>query len=155
MAVDIQRADPTSPDMAALIAAHLDHSYAHSPDASVHAMAADALAGPGFAFYGLFLGETALGCGALKVLGGGVVEVKSVHVRRDVRRRGLARQLMLALIGIARRDGHGELVLETGSDRVSGYDAARRLYERLGFEPCGPIPGYAPDPNSAFYRLRL
>ncbi|MEM9124700.1 MAG: GNAT family N-acetyltransferase, partial [Pseudomonadota bacterium] len=35
------------------------------------------------------------------------------------------------------------------------YDAARKLYEALGYSYCGPIFGYTPDPNSAFMRLTL
>jgi putative acetyltransferase len=46
-------------------------------------------------------------------------------------------------------------VLETGSERVPGYDAARALYQRLGYRRCGVLPGYWRDPNSVFLRLDL
>jgi putative acetyltransferase len=46
-------------------------------------------------------------------------------------------------------------VLETGSDLLPEYDAARALYEKLGYAYCAPIPGYDADPNSAFMRLEL
>jgi len=62
---------------------------------------------------------------------------------------------MLDLVERAIAQGLSALVLETGSERLSDYDAVRGLYERLGYVYCGPIPGYEPDPNSAFMRLDL
>jgi putative acetyltransferase len=45
------------------------------------------------------------------------------------------------------------LSLETGSQ--AGFEPARKLYERFGFEYCGSFGSYKADPNSAFMQLRL
>lgn len=118
-------------------------------------MDADDLAQDGIRFWEMSQGDTPVGCGALKLLDDGTAEVKSVHVVHSVRGRGLAREMMTYLAKVAHGEGISALVLETGSDRLPGYAAARGLYEALGYEYCDPIPGYAPDPNSAFMRLNL
>lgn len=105
--------------------------------------------------FGVFDGDEVIGCGGLKPLGAGMAEVKSVHVSETARGRGVARVLMTHLHAHAAQIGVHTLVLETGADHLGEYDAARGLYERLGYAYCGPIPGYAPDPNSAFMRLVL
>ena len=60
---------------------------------------------------------------------------------------------MAFLADVAKADGASALVLETGSDLLPGYDAARALYRALGYTLCDPIPGYKVDPNSIFLRL--
>lgn len=149
----IARADPGDPLVVPLIRAHLAHSQATTPQSSIHAMDAAALQVPGIRFWSATQQGAVLGCCALKALPDGLAEVKSVHVSSAARNRGIAHALMTHLIKIARRDGLRALVLETGSS--PDFAAARRLYERLGFAYCGPIPGYTPDPNSAFMRLGL
>ena len=63
--------------------------------------------------------------------------------------------IMNHLADLARAEGVSALVLETGANHLSEYDAARKLYETLGYSYCGPIYGYDADPNSAFMRLDL
>ncbi|MDU9005727.1 GNAT family N-acetyltransferase [Sedimentitalea todarodis] len=138
-----------------MIEAHLAHSRETTPPESIHALPADALRAPGIRFWALYEDDTPLGCGALKDLGNGLAEVKSVHVAEPARRRGLARQIMTFLEAEARSAGYKAMALETGSALLPGFDAARALYRSLGFTPCGPIPGYAPDPYSVFLRLGL
>ena len=94
-----------------------------------------------------------MGCAALKSLPDGVVEIKSMHVLKQARGRGIARVLLAFLIGKARSDDRREMVLETGS--MDAYAAARALYESSGFCDCDPIPGYCEDPNSVYMRLAL
>jgi GNAT superfamily N-acetyltransferase len=63
-------------------------------------------------------------------------------VHRRARRQGLAAALMRAVEREAAAEAKSLLVLDT----VTGGDA-ERLYERLGWERCGVIPGYALWPN--------
>ena len=63
-------------------------------------------------------------------------------VHRRARRQGLGAALMRAAEATARECGKTLLVL----DAVTGGDAAR-LYERLGWERVGVIPGYALMPK--------
>ncbi|GAA5066129.1 GNAT superfamily N-acetyltransferase [Thermocatellispora tengchongensis] len=67
-------------------------------------------------------------------------EVVKLMVRRDARRRGLARALLAAAEREAVRSGASLLVLdtETGSD-------AERLYLATGWTRYGVVPGYATD----------
>lgn len=149
----IARADPGDHAVQPLIGAHLAHSSATTPDASNHSLNVTALQAPGIRFWSIAEQSSVLGCGALKTLPQDMAEVKSVHVLSAARGRGVAQALMTHLIDIARRDGTRNLVLETGSNQ--DFTPARRLYERLGFTYCGPIPGYSADPNSVFMRLPL
>lgn len=70
-------------------------------------------------------------------------EVTKLLVHPDMRRRGLARGLMSALIGGARDEGARLLTLDT----VSG-SPAQDLYASLGFAVAGSIPGFARAPAS-------
>ena len=118
-------------------------------------MGADGLSDPDIWFWAIWDGDTAVGCGALRWLQDGTAEVKSVHLTSAVRGQGLARRFMGHLAEIARREGATALVLETGSELLPAYDAARTLYLSLGYEVCDPIPGYVADPNSMFLQLPL
>jgi GNAT superfamily N-acetyltransferase len=69
-------------------------------------------------------------------------EVARVLVHRSARRRGFAQRLMEQLEQEARAEGKTLLVL----DAVTGGDAAR-LYERIGWNTVGVIPGYALYPD--------
>jgi GNAT superfamily N-acetyltransferase len=69
-------------------------------------------------------------------------EVARVLVHRSARRRGIARRLMAQLEQEARAESKTLLVL----DAVTGGDAAR-LYERIGWNTVGVIPGYALYPD--------
>ncbi|WP_420585068.1 GNAT family N-acetyltransferase [Ruegeria sp.] len=153
--IDIREADPTSDALRPVVEAHFAHSETAGPAESNHTMDAEALAGPGIRFWAMCEGGQPIGCGALKALPDGTAEVKSVHILEQVRGRGLARRMMEHLAQLARSEGILALVLETGAAHLPEYDAARKLYERLGYSYCGPIFGYEPDPNSAFMRLNL
>jgi putative acetyltransferase len=50
--------------------------------------------------------------------------------------------------GAARQMGISLLSLETGS--ADFFLPARKLYEKFGFEYCGPFADYKDDPNSVF-----
>lgn len=153
--IDIRRADPTSDALRPLIDAHFAHSEVAGPTESNHTMEAEALAGLGIRFWAMYDNGQPVGCGALKTLPDGTAEIKSVHIISAVRGRGLARAIMNHFADIARAERITALVLETGSDHLPEYDAARKLYESLGYSYCGPIFGYKSDPNSAFMRLGL
>lgn len=72
-------------------------------------------------------------------------DVAKMLVHRRARRAGLGAALMRAAEDTARDCGRSLLVLDT----VSGGDAAR-LYERLGWQRCGEIPGYALWPRGGY-----
>lgn len=149
----IARATPSDPGPAQLIRTHLANSDDIGDDTSNHTMAADDLCAANIRFWTIAENGEALGCAALKSLPDGVVEIKSMHVLKPARGRGIAGILLTFLIGEARTEGRRELVLETGS--MDAYAAARTLYKNAGFCYCDPIPGYSDDPNSVYMRLAL
>ncbi|MFT5616541.1 MAG: putative acetyltransferase [Granulosicoccus sp.] len=136
-----------------MIRQHLAGSDAIGDDTSNHTLAADGLNAPHIKFWTISEDDTLLGCAALKSLPDAMVEIKSMHVLKQARGRGIAQTLLAYLIAQARTDGSGELVLETGS--MDAYAAARALYERAGFSYCAPISGYCEEPNSVYMRLAL
>ena len=153
--IEIREADPTSDVLRPVVEAHFAHSQTAGPAESNHTMDAEALSGPGMRFWAMYDASRSVGCGALKTLPDGTAEVKSVHIISAARGRGLARTMMNHLAELAQGEGVTALVLETGADHLPEYEAARKLYEALGYSYCGPIFGYEDDPNSAFMRLAL
>ena len=69
-------------------------------------------------------------------------EIAKLLVRRSARGRGIAQRLMERAEAEARAEGKTLLVLDT----VTG-DNAERLYERMGWNRVGVIPGYALYPD--------
>jgi putative acetyltransferase len=76
-----------------------------------------------------------------------------MHTRFDARGRGVARQLLHALLAHARALGLSRVNLETGSG--PDHAAARALYAGAGFVSCGPFGAYRADPLSHFMTLPL
>ena len=148
----IARDDPARPEVAAVIAAHLAQLRAQTPADIVFALPLAALQAADILFYSLTL-EQVVGVGAIRLLGGGVAEIKSMHVRAEFRGRGLGAALVVHLIAEARARGVLALYLETGAG--AAHATARRLYARLGFAECGPFGDYEPDERSAFMVLPL
>lgn len=153
--IEIRRADPAESGMKALLTAHLLHAAEAAPDESNHTLSPEELSGPGIRFWALEAGGVLTGCGALAALPDGTAEVKSVHVAESARGKGLAKVMMHHLEHEARKTGATALVLETGSALCPDYDAARALYESLGYQYCAPFGSYSEDPMSAFMTLPL
>lgn len=65
-------------------------------------------------------------------------EVMKLMVHQSARRRGIGQALMEEAARIARHDGRTLLVLDTRAG-----DPSERLYQRLGYQTAGTIPGYA------------
>ncbi|MCD9148675.1 GNAT family N-acetyltransferase [Pseudophaeobacter flagellatus] len=153
--IEIRAADPANPDLHPLILGNQRHGAATAPAASDHTFGIADLCHPDIQFFAAYHAGTPLGCGALKALPDGRAEVKSVFVSQSARGQGLARQLMQYLAQVAQDVGFLALVLETGSPLCPGYDAARALYEGLGYDYCPPFGSYVEDPQSVFMQLPL
>ncbi len=149
----IELDDLSRPAIHALLDEHMRNMHALGPPESVHALDLNKLRRPEIAFWSAWEGELLLGCGALKALGNGHGEVKSMRTPEARRRTGAGRALLLHIIGVARERGYERLSLETGS--VAAFDPAHRLYESAGFVRSGPFGDYVEDPNSVFMTLAL
>ena len=70
--------------------------------------------------------------------GAETAEVHTVTVTEDLRRQGIGRRMLLALLDEAAERGAEEVFLEVRVDNVS----AQELYRSLGFVPVGVRPRY-------------
>ena len=95
-------------------------------------------------------GNVAVGCVALRPIGGRVAEVKRMFVEPEWRGRGVGRALMDAVIAGARAREYATLRLGTLDDML----AAQALYRSLGFTP---VERYRPDElmDTRFFELPL
>jgi putative acetyltransferase len=142
------------PAVADLLRLHLADTAQYSPPESVHALDPAALAVPEISFWAAWDGDTLLGCGALKALGGEEGEIKSMRTAPRHVRRGVAAALLEHIISVARARNYRRLSLETGTNPA--FEPAHALYRRFGFADCGAFADYpADDPFSRFMSLAL
>jgi phosphinothricin acetyltransferase len=149
----IARGDLADPRILTLLQTHLEQCRGETARGSAHALDATGLAGPDIDFFAGFEGETLVAVGALKRLGDGRGEIKSMHTVGTRRGTGVGGVMLAHLIAEARTCGLRRLSLETGA--WDFFHPARKLYRRFGFRDCPPFAGYKPDPNSVFLTLDL
>lgn len=80
----------------------------------------------------------------------GETDLLNIAVHPDYRRRGIARELLLALVERLKQRGSGCLTLEVRPSNA----AARCLYEKLGFVQVGMRPKYYEKPQEDGMILR-
>jgi putative acetyltransferase len=137
---------PDQPDVHALIGELDTYLYSLYPAENVYALdIASLLASKVLFAVARDAAGTALGCGAIVVMPG-YGEIKRMYVRPQARGRGLARRLIESLEAKAMERGCRTFMLETGPAQAE----ALILYERLGYQYCGPFGDYPADPLSVF-----
>jgi putative acetyltransferase len=141
--------DPLQTDVRALIAG-LDAHLMSMSDEGYH-MTVEELAQPNISLFVARDGGQAVACGALRRHDGGPGEVKRMFTLPQCQGKGIGGRILTEIEALARRDGLGKLVLETG-DR---HPAAWRIYERGGFTRCGPVLDYPDTSWSVFYQKEL
>jgi putative acetyltransferase len=147
----IRQEDPAQPDVVELL--HHGEAFSASlyPPESQHHLPPDALRRPEVRFLVARDAEgKAFATGAV-VLHDGWAEIKQMWVEEAARGRGIARQILNALVAEAGGAGIERLRLETG---VANH-AALALYEKTGFQRCAPFADYRPDPLSVFMERQL
>lgn len=145
-AIEIAHEDPRGDDIVALLETHLALMRRISPPGHVHALDVGRLAVPEVAFLTARETGTLLGVGALKQIGGGRGEIKSMHTAEAARGRGIGRLLVTEIMRLAEQAELTWIGLETGSQPE--FEPARRLYATFGFEQCDPFDGYTVNPYS-------
>jgi len=142
---------PLFDDVRALVKALNEYTFELTPAEFRHHMTVEQMAG---ADTTLFVARDAdgatLGMGALR-RHGAVGEVKRMFVKPEARGLGVGGAILERIEALARQEGLSRVVLETGSN----FDAAKRVYERGGFETCEPILDYPPSAWTAFYAKSL
>jgi putative acetyltransferase len=151
--MQIRNDDLSGPEIRELLGEHLRNMALHSPPESIHALDVEALRGPEISFWTVWDGDQLLGCGALRHLDAGHAEIKSMRSASLHRRKGVAAAMLQHILAEARRRGYARLSLETGS--MAAFEPARALYERFGFDYCGPFADYVEDPYSVFMTKAL
>ncbi|MBT8257972.1 MAG: GNAT family N-acetyltransferase [Bacteroidia bacterium] len=85
----------------------------------------------------LYSNQIPVACGAMKPFGESSMEIKRMFTKPDIRKKGLASQVLLALESWAYELGYERCVLETGKRQPE----AIALYENRGYSR---IPNYGP-----------
>jgi putative acetyltransferase len=132
----------------ALLQAHLNAMYEHSPPESVHALDLVALRHPSITFWTAWEGDELLGCGALKQLSTDHAELKSMRTVDAHLRKGVARALLRHILSVAQAKCMQRISLETGT--TAPFFPAQKLYGSEGFVVCAPFADYVLDPYSLF-----
>ena len=149
--------DLQDPRIAAFLEEHLTDMRRVSPPESVHALDLDGLRHPDIRFWTAWIdlpaGESLVGTAALKRLDDGHAELKSMRTAASVRGQGIAGRMLAYVVAEARALGYAQLSLETGTQPF--FAPAHALYEKHGFEACGPFGTYIDDPNSRFMTRML
>jgi putative acetyltransferase len=145
-AVIVRLEDPAQSDVAELLRHGEAFSASLYPTESSHHLPLDALRRPEARFFvARDIEGKALATGAL-VLHNDWAEIKRMWVEEAARGQGIARRVLIVLIGEAASVGVAMLRLETGA----ASHTALSLYEKTGFKRRGPFADYRPDPLSVF-----
>lgn len=94
--------------------------------------------------------KQAIGCGALRPIGGSTCEMKRLYVRPAFRGKGAGGALIEALIGSAKQIGYEKVRLDT----LPSMTTALAIYRSLGFKEIAP---YRANPvgGALFFELVL
>lgn len=151
--MDIRIDDLSGGEVIQLLEEHLADMYAVSPPECVHALDVEALKSPEITFFSGWVNGALQGCLAIKQLTPDHIELKSMRTSSTARQSGVASQLLRHVLSVAADRGYSYASLETGTQEF--FLPARRLYEKFGFEYCGPFAHYKEDPYSCFMTRAL
>jgi putative acetyltransferase len=127
--------------------------HASSPPGSVFALDLSGLQAPEVTVWTVHCAGRVVGVGALKTLGGGAGELKSMRTHPDHLRQGIGVFLLRHMIAEARARLFIRLSLETGSGPA--FEPALALYRRHGFVDGEPFAGYERSAFNQFLHLAL
>jgi putative acetyltransferase len=118
-----------------LVRMHLEGMHAHWPPGSVFALDFTGLTSPGVTVWTVLLDGAIAGIGALKNLGDGTGERKSMRTHPDFLRRGVASVLLEHIIGLARAGGMKRLWSVRTLPVFGRRDCGAHQFRR-GFDCC-------------------
>lgn len=151
--IEIREDDLSGEATQALLALHLAGMRENTPVCHVFALDYAGLQVPEVTVWSAWRGGAIAGIGALRVLGDGGGEVKSMRTHPDHLRRGVGAAILDHIIGEARRRGYPRLSLETG--RGPSFEPALALYRARGFVSGGAFEGYEASDFNQFMHLTL
>jgi putative acetyltransferase len=150
---DIREDDLSGEAARRLLALHLAGMHANSPPEHVRALDLSGLTAPEVTVWTVWDDQDLTGIGALKDLGDGSGELKSMRTDPRHLRRGVAAALLEHIISEARRRGMQRLSLETGSGPA--FDPALALYRRRGFTDGAAFSDYEKSAFNQFLHMDL
>ncbi|MBU1374412.1 MAG: GNAT family N-acetyltransferase [Alphaproteobacteria bacterium] len=136
-----------------LLRLHLAGMRDNSPPGHSFALDLSGLTAPGVTVWSAWRGDAVAGIGALKDLGGGAAEIKSMRTHPDHLRAGVAAAILERILAEARGRGLTRVSLETG--RGLAFDAALALYARYGFVYGDAFSDYVASDFNQFMHLDL
>jgi putative acetyltransferase len=145
--------DLTGEATQALLRLHLAGMQASSPPDSVFALDLSGLRAPGVSVWSAWHAGRIAGIAALRQLGAGAAELKSMRTHPDFLRQGVAAALLEHVIAVARERGIGRLSLETGSG--AAFEPALALYRGRGFVDGEAFAEYRRSDFNQFLHLSL
>ncbi len=151
--LEIREDDLTGEQVRALLALHLAEARAKTPAGFSFALDLSGLLQPNITVWTAWAGDRIAGVAALKDLGDGSGEVKSMRTDPQHLRQGVASALLGHIVSEARRRGMTRLLLETGTSEA--YRPAQALYRSHGFGDGEPFAEYQPSAHNHFMQLAL
>ncbi len=142
-----------NPEVNDLLIKHFIELKSVSPEGSAHVLDIDGLKDSSIKFWSLWEENDLLGSGALKFLDKDHGEFKSIRVSDNFRGKGNGIKVINHLINEAKKLKIKKLSLETGAGDF--FIAARKLFNKCGFEPCDPFSHYKKDVNSIYMTMLI
>ncbi len=139
--IDIRLADPAAPELHELLASYGAQARTNWPDDPHQILDARMMRAQGLEFWAAFDDDRAVACGALLARDDGSAELRAIHVLKDMRGRGIARQMMEHLAEEAYAAGQYGLVVATRAGTHPGCAALRGFFQALGYESAAPMGG--------------
>lgn len=152
-ALEIREDDLSSEPTRELLRLHLMGMHANSPPGHVFALDLSGLKAPNVTIWSAWSRGQIAGIGALKDLGDGTGEVKSMRTHPSFLRQGVGAALLEQIISSARARGMSRLSLETGSGPA--FEPALALYRKRGFIDGEAFSDYARSQFNQFLHLPL
>jgi putative acetyltransferase len=149
----IRQDDLSSDATRALLALHLSGMHENSPPGHVFALDLSGLQAANVTVWTAWDGDAIAGVGALKELGDGTAEVKSMRTHPAHLRKGVGAALLEHIIAAAHERGVRRLSLETG--RGAAFEPALALYRRRGFKEGAAFGDYVRSDFNQFFHLKL
>ncbi|MFT4197025.1 MAG: GNAT family N-acetyltransferase [Pseudoxanthomonas sp.] len=136
-----------------LLALHLRQMQANSPPDSVYALDLSGLQRADVTVWSAWRGNVLASVGALRMLGDGNGELKSMRTHPAFLRQGAAAAILEHIVAVARARGLRRLSLETGSG--AAFEPALALYRRRGFVDGPAFGDYLRSDFNRFLHLDL
>lgn len=151
--IDIRIDDLSGEDVQALLRLHLESMRDGSPPGLSFALDLSGLRREDVTVWTAWRAARLAGIGALKALGDGTGELKSMRTHPEHLRAGVAAALLEHAIAEARARGYRRLSLETGYGAL--FEPALALYQRRGFRRGAAFADYATTDFNQFFHLDL